>query len=208
MSIDNYSELKTALENWLDRTDLNARIPEFIQLAEVRIQRLLRPLGIEGRAYTTMVSGQEYYTLPTDFLSCRNVQVNSNPVRKLVYRSPEQLDHEYPYSESGTPKAYTIIGTELQIKPLPSSTDNLEIAYFKKITPLSDANTTNWTITNAPDLILYGSLIEAEAYLVNDPRVGLWKNAYDEALSLINTEADKGRYSGSQLQIRTATGNP
>lgn len=208
MSISTYSELKTAVENWLDRDDLSDRIEEFITLAETRLYRRLMPRGFEERATTPMVAGQEYYALPTDFLYQRNVQINTNPLTVLKYMSPEQLDHEYPSTGTGLPKAYTIIGNEIQLKPVPDSANNLEIAYFQKLSALSDTNTTNWTLTNAPDLLLYGALIEAEAYLVNDPRIGIWKAAFDEGLQQLNNLDMRARYSGSHLEIRTGTGNP
>lgn len=201
MAISTYSELKTAVENWLDRTDLTSRIPEFITLAEARIGRRLRSRGVEDRSTTAMVSGQEYYSLPTDFLEARNVQINTNPVNVLKYRSPQQMDREYPSTSTGVPKVFTIIGEEIQLKPIPNSTDTLEIAYFKRLAALSDSNTTNWLTTNAPDLLLYGSLIEAEAYLVDDPRIAIWKAAFDESITEWNYQDDKGRHSGSVLQI-------
>lgn len=208
MSISNYSELKTAVENWLDRDDLTDRVPEFIELAEVRIYRNLRIRSMEGRSYTNLVSGQEYYTLPTDFIQQRNVQINSNPVKVLVYRTPEQIDKEYPGTSKGTPEVFTIIGDEIQIKEIPSSTNQLEISYYKRLPNLSATNTTNWIMTNAPDLLLYGALIEAEAYLVDDPRIPIWKSAFDESATQVNMMESKGRFSGSHLEIRTGTGNP
>ena len=208
MSISNYSELQTAVSNWLDRDDLSSRIPEFISLAEARINRKLRVRGVEERSYTALVSGQEYYSLPSDFLECRNVQINTNPVNVLKYMTPEQLDHEYPSTGKGTPEAFSIIGNEIQLKPVPSSTNNLEISYYQRLSSLSDSNTTNWVITNAPDLLLYGSLIEAEAYLVDDERIALWKGAFDQSMNEWNMQEIKGRYSGSHLEVRTGTGNP
>ena len=202
MSISTYAELKTAVSNWLDRSDLTDRIPEFITLAEARIGRRLRVRGVEERATTPLVGSQEYYALPSDFLEARNVQINTNPVNVLTYRTPQQLDKEYPYSTTGTPACFSIIGSEIQLKPVPGSTDTMEISYFKKLAALSDSNTTNWTMTNAPDLLLYGALIEAEAYLVNDPRIQIWKGAFDESMKEWNTQDKKGRHSGSMLEVR------
>ena len=209
MSISNYTELQTAVTNWLDRSDISSdRIKEFITLAEVRIGRRLRVRGIETRSTSPMVAGQEYYSLPSDFLEARRIKINTNPVNYLVYRTPEQLSKEYPSSTTGTPKVYTIIGTEFQLKPIPDSTDDLEIDYFAKLDALSGTNTTSWLTTNAPDLLLYGSLIEAEAYLVGDPRIPIWKAAFDESINEWNAQEMKGRYSGSHLEIRQERDNP
>ena len=204
MSISNYTELQTAVINWLDREDLNARVPEFITLAEARIARKLRSRGVEERSTTVMVSGQEYYTLPTDFLEARRVKINSNPIRVLDYKTPTQITDLFPDSGTGVSRYYTIIGEEIQLKPSPGSTDTLEIAYFTRLPPLNDSNQTNWLTANAPDLLLYGSLIEAEAYLVNDPRIQIWKGAFDESINEWNTQEDRARFSGHPLEISTA----
>jgi len=195
MAINSYFTLQTAVKNWLDRQDLSSRVPEFISLAEARIARRLRSRGIEERATTSLVSGQEYYSLPTDFITARSIKVNSSPVRVLKYKIPTQLNELYPTSTIGSPTHYTIIGEEIQIKPTPNSTDTLEVAYFTRLPALSDTNTTNWLTANAPDLLLYGALIEAEAYLVNDPRIAIWKNAFDEAMNEWNRQEDNARFS-------------
>ena len=208
MSITTYAELQTAVDNWLDRTDLSGRVTEFIALAEARIGRRLRVRGVEARDTSVTTDGSEYYSLPSDFLEARNVQINSNPIKVLTYRTPEQLDAEYPGSEASIALHYTIIGTQIQLKPIQGAAQTLEIAYYKKLAALSDSNTTNWILTNAPDLLLYGSLMEAEAYLINDPRIQIWKGGFDEAMTEWNKQEDKGRFSGSHLEIRTATGNP
>lgn len=209
MAINSYSTLQTAIASWLNRDDLTTKIPDFIMLAETRIARKLRTRGVEARDTSiTTVAGTQYYTLPTDFLEARNVQMNTNPVKQLTYRTPEQMDQEYPYTASGQPEVFTIIGTEIELKPIPDSATVLEIAYYKKLAALSGSNTTNWLTSHAPDLLLYGSLIESEAFIVNDPRIALWKTLFNEALAEFNMQDDRGRHSGSHLSIRTATGNP
>lgn len=201
MALTTYTELQTAVINWLDREDLNARVPEFISLAEARIARRLRARGVEERSTTVMVEGQEYYTLPTDFLEARRVKINSNPIRVLKYKTPTQITKMFPDSSGGASRYYTIIGEEIQLKPSPNSNDTLEIAYFTKLLPLSDSNLTNWLTANAPDLLLYGSLIEAEAYLVNDPRIAIWKGAFDESIDEWTLQEERARFSGHPLEI-------
>ena len=207
MAIDSYFTLQTAIENWLDRDDLSGRITEFISLAEARIARRLRVSGVEERSVTTLVAGQEYYSLPSDFLTARRVKVNSSPVSILTYLTTAQIDEMYPTSTTGKPVNYTIIGQEIQLKPSPSSTDTLEVSYFTKLPALSDSNATNWLTANAPDLLLYGSLMEAEAYLINDPRIPVWKSGFDEAMIEWNKQEDEARFSGHALSISVGS-NP
>jgi hypothetical protein len=208
MAIDSYSTLQTAVTNWLDRSDLTDRVPEFITLGEARIARRLRVRGVETRDTSITLTGSEYYTLPTDFLEARRIKVNSSPVRVLKYLTPTQLSTKFPSGTTGSAGYYTIIGEEIQIKPVQSGSSVLEITYFKRLPALSDSNTTNWLTANAPDLLLYGSLIEAEAYLVDDPRIPIWKGAFDESMAEWNKQEDKGRFSGSHLEARVAGGTP
>ena len=68
MAIGTYSELQTAVANWLDRDDLTDRIPEFIALAEAKMNRVLRISLMENVSTAlTMVSGTRDYSLPTGF---------------------------------------------------------------------------------------------------------------------------------------------
>jgi hypothetical protein len=60
----------------------------------------------------------------------------------------------------------------------------------------------NWYITNAPQVLLYGSLIEAEPFLRNDERIQLWRSYYDEAVGLLKREALFEARSGGPLSAR------
>jgi hypothetical protein len=66
MAISTYTELKTAIANFLARDDLTSVIPDFIQLAEATMSRELETRSQEKRATATLTSGDEYIALPTD----------------------------------------------------------------------------------------------------------------------------------------------
>ena len=68
MALDSFTNLTAAIADWADRTDLTARIPDFVKLAEARIGRDLRIRALELRSQMSTVSGQNYYTLPPVFL--------------------------------------------------------------------------------------------------------------------------------------------
>jgi hypothetical protein len=102
MAISNYTELKTAVANWLDRDDLTARIPEFIALAEARFNRVLRIRAMESKQTASTVAGQQNLALPARFVQMRNVQINTSPVTAMQYVTPEIFDRLYGGSSSGT----------------------------------------------------------------------------------------------------------
>ena len=196
MAISNYSELKTAIADWLDRTDLTDSISTFISLAETRHRRDFKIRRMETRVTTNTISDSEYYSLPEQYVAMRNIQLNTNPKTSLEYLTPEQMDRIYAGSNKGKPKAYSIIGNNIQLRPLPDSVYEIEMLYYKYFTPLSDSNTTNDMLTNHPDVYLYGSLVEAEPYLQNDKRIQTWASFYDRAKKDIIDSNERDRHSG------------
>ena len=131
MALGTFTELKDAIADWLDRSDLTARIPDFIALAEARINRELRirPMEVRSIMYTT--SGQKYFNLPGGYIQMRNIQLNTNPTQPLEYITPEMLDRLYGSNTTGKPKAYTLIGDEIQLAPIPDSTYTVEMAFYE-----------------------------------------------------------------------------
>ncbi len=196
MAISNYSELKSAIADWLDRTDLTDSIPDFITLAETRHRRDFKIRRMETRVTANTIVDSEYYTLPDNFVAMRNIQLNTNPKTSLEYLTPEQMDRIHAGSTKGKPKAYSIIGNNIQLRPLPDSVYQIEMLYFKYFTPLSDSNTTNDMLTYHPDAYLYGALVEAEPYLQNDKRIQVWAGYYERAKKDIIDSNERDRHSG------------
>ena len=206
MALGTFTELKDAIADWLDRSDLTARIPDFITLAEARLNRDLRIRPMEVRSTMETTASQQYFNLPGGYIQMRNIQINTNPITPLEYITPEMLDRLYGSNTTGKPRAYTLIGDEIQLAPIPDSDYTVEMAFYEKFTPLGDGSagttTSNWLTLNAPDVLLYGSLLEAEPFIKNDERVNLWINAYNSAITRIQDSDARDRHSGSAMRIR------
>ena len=206
MALGTYTELKDAIADWLDRSDLTDRIPDFIALAEARINRELRirPMEVRSTMYTT--ADQQYFQLPGGYIQMRNIQLNTNPTTPLEYITPEMLDRLYGSSATGKPRAYTLIGDEIQLAPIPDSAYQVEMAFYEKFTPLGDGSagtvTSNWLTANAPDILLYGALMEAEPFIKNDERIPVWLNGYSNAIDKIQKQDQRDRHSGSAMRVR------
>jgi hypothetical protein len=196
MAISNYSELKSAIADWLDRTDLDDSIPDFIALAEARHKRDFKIRRMETRVTANTIADTEYYTLPSQYVAMRNIQLNTNPKTSLEYLTPEQMDRIYAGSNKGKPRAYSIIGNDIQLRPLPDSVYEIEMLYYKYFTPLSDSAPTNDMLTYHPDAYLYGALVEAEPYLQNDKRIQTWASFYERAKKDIIDSNERDRHSG------------
>lgn len=199
MAFTSYTELQSAIRNALHRSDLSASIPDFITLAEDKLNKRLRLRAMENRV-TASVS-TEYVALPDGFLAMRNFQLNTSPRQRLEYATPEWLDAKYPNSSyTGRPKFYTLVGGEIQLAPVPDSTSTVEMDFYEKFDLATDLS--NWLLLNAPRCYYYGALMEASAFLVNDKRVPMWSQMLENAIAEVE-KADKiDRFPDFGLQMR------
>lgn len=184
---------------WLARSDLTSSIPDFITLCEAKLNRLLRCREQEQRSTATAT---EYMELPDGFLEMRNIQLNTSPMYALEMVSPDEIDRNYSTS-SGQPLVYCILANQIQLAPSPDGTYTVEIDFYEVIPPLA-SNATNWLLTSHPDIYLYGSLLEASAFLLDDPRVPAWNAAYTQVLQQLQSADRRARWSGSRLAVRPA----
>ena len=153
MAITNYTELKSSLADWLNRSDLTTVIPDFITLAESQFNREIRNRKMIKRVTATIDS--QYSAVPSDWLQTVDFVIEANPVVTLEFITNEQLDKlRRTYTSGGTPKFYTIVGQELEVLPVPdSATLTGEVTYYSKIPNLTDANPTNWLMNSSPDIL-------------------------------------------------------
>ena len=199
MAFTNYTTLQSAIENALHRSDLDSSIPDFIAICEAKLNKKLRLRALETRVTSSVTT--EYVALPTGFLSIRNIQLNTDPKVRLEYVTPDYIDLNYPDSSTGKPKFYTIVGGEIQLAPAPDGTYTVEMSYFKKLDLATDS--TNWVLTNSPDVYYYGSLLEAAAYLKNDKRIPVWSSLFEKAVSELELADRNDRLPiGGGLQMR------
>ena len=222
MAIGTYDELKTAVANWLDRDDLTDRIPEFIALAEARMNRALRVSMMVNVDETTLggatalVSGTSDYSLPSGYLQMIDFHLRTSPIVTLSYITPENMNRMWAGSQSGKPQSYTVFsdnasGTpvkKVRLGPAPDSNYDYSVMFYKKIDALSASNTTEPMLTDNPDVYLYGALLEAEPFLMNDQRIQLWATALTEAVNQIQQEDNKDRHSGSTMRVMNTGGYP
>jgi len=200
VSISTYAELKSAVANFLARTDLTDQIPNFIQLAEARLSRELETRDQEKRATATLTSGDEFIALPTDMREIREIKLNTSPNVVLEYKSPTALDTTYTGS-TGKPLAYSIVGGELKIRPIPDDSYTAEIIYIGSLSALSDTNTTNVMLTRHPDAYLSGSLVEAYTYLMDEQRASTYDAKFTRSIEEIRKDEQRSHYGTGALHI-------
>jgi len=201
--ISTYSDLKTAIANYLARTDLTDQIPDFIRFAEIRLRRELRIRQMLKTVTTSTTGGDSTVELPSDFLEVRDFVVVGNPVQPLNYFSPSAFNRNTRTWEIGKPNSYTVLANDFQLSPVPDAVYTVQLFYFAAPTFLSDSNTSNVFLANTPDALLYGALLEAAPYLMDDARINTWGTMFDRAMASITRSDEQGQYSGVPLAIKT-----
>lgn len=201
MSYTSYTDLKTSVANYLGRSDLTSIIPDFISFAEIRMARELRTRKMLSSATSAFTAGDAKVALPSDFLQIRDLYVQGNPRFPVTYLSPSAFTRNARADDSGKPVFYTTLAAEFMFAPIPDSAYTLEILYYAKPTVLSASNASNVFLANYADALLYASLLEAEPYLMNDPRIQTWGDLYGRAVKNIVESDENSEYSGIPLQM-------
>lgn len=204
MAITTYSELKTAIADWLNRDDLTSTIPNFIALAEAQMNRTIRHRKMVTRSTATLDT--PYFAVPSDWMENIRFLLNTNPVTPLLYVTPEQMiEDQQVYSSSGQPLFFTMVGQQFEVLPTPDSSYSAELLYYAKIPSLSDAAPTNWLLTESPDIYLYAALVQSAPYLKEDERVQVWASLYQKLHDDMMLADERARIGSSKLKPRIRT---
>lgn len=203
MAITTYSELQTAIADFLARTDLTNDIKNFISLAEARMSRELSTRSQEKRVTANTTADDEFISLPTDLREIRVIKLNSSPQRVLEYYTPQQFYKEYPNNGGGRPEAFTIIGTEVALRPVPSEAETVEMIYGEGLTSLSDSVATNTILTRHPDAYLYGALAHAYTFLMDEQRAQVYDQYFNRSVEEITKEMETARFAGGGIAMQT-----
>ena len=202
MAISTFAELKTAIADFLNRDDLTSTIPTFIALAEAQINRDIRHYEMENRATAELTS--QYLDRPRDWLETIRLHVTSGGTQVLNLLSRASMADKRQGAEdtTGEPRFYCHAERGFEVFPTPDGTYTTELLYYQKITALSDSNTSNWLLSDHPDVYLYGALIHSAPYLAEDERIGVWAQLYSAATQRVNQAGEDASFSGSGLTLK------
>jgi|ERR1044072_8774280 hypothetical protein len=200
-SISTYAQLKEHIAEKMDRDDLAAQIPNFIRMAEFWLaDAITHPFG-EVTSLVSTTAGVETVALPVGFSQLRSAHLVADPLCILDPVSPATMRERWT-TGSGQPQSYAILNGLMLIGPVPDAAYSISLTYLSDLVPLSDVNQTNWLLTRRADIYVYASLLQAEAHIVNDQRLPVWKTALDEAVAMFNAAGNRYRASASPLRLR------
>lgn len=196
MALADYSELQTEIANYLHRDDLASQIPTFIKLAETRLNRRFRLLQQEQESTASYdpASNTRFIALPDGFIELLELKSRKQSDTDLDYRPIKHIPSDRilnKYTDTTGQPAWYTLRNQIEFERLPDVIYTVRMHYLKKWDIATDD--TNWLLTNHSSAYLYGSLLEAEPYLENDERVGLWKTLHDEVVEELDDLDQRSR---------------
>lgn len=202
--LTNYKGLCEAVADYLGRDDMADRIPTFVSLAERRMNRELRLRVMERRAETEVLAGQSAVPLPWRrqpgnwdvFMEMRDLtwQDKDGQTENLSYFPPDTYGQS---RTAGRPMGYTIIGRDLFLLPAPDTEGKLLLTYYAEIEPLGESQPDNAVLLTAPDLYLYGALIESGPFTRGSVPLEVWMQYYSAARQKAEANEQRARYTAN-----------
>lgn len=187
-----YDSLTSTVLQYLERKDaavVNA-IPTFISLAEFEIAQEIKTLGQMQVANSQMTADNPILQKPARWRKTVSMSVTVDGKKQPVYlRKYEYLKNFWPDADqTGIPEYYADTDWEHWfLAPTPSTDFEFEVLYYERVAPLSSTNQTNWITQNAPNAMLFGTLLQAMPFLKNDQRT-IFQQKYTESLQALKTE--------------------
>lgn len=196
-----FTTLKDDVRRYLERgatfaTDpvVYEQLPRLINLAERRIARELKIQGFINTVTGTFTPNLAVYAKPDRWRDTVSINVgtgaNNNTRQPVFTRSYEYVRSYWPNeTETGVPQFYADYDySHWLFAPTPDAAYPFEILYYELPPLLDEENQTNWLTDYAPQLLLYGTLLEATPFLKNDDRISVWQSMYDRAAAMLNGE--------------------
>ena len=193
-----FAQLKTAIQDYTENTETSfvTNLPTFITAAEDRIFKLVDLEYFRKNATSAVTQNDPYLSLPTDFLASFSLSITNSSSKEFLLQKDVNYIQEYNPNPAttGTPKYYAVFDVDnLILAPTPDSNYVCEFHYYYRPTSLTagaDSGTT-WLSTNAPNALLYGSLVEAYIYMKGEQdMLQLYEKQFTEAVSRLKDLAE------------------
>jgi hypothetical protein len=187
-----YDSLNSTVLQYLERQDqsvVNA-IPTFITLCEFEIAQEIKTLGQLSVVTSNMSASNPVIQKPARWRKTVSMTIlGATEATPVLLRKFEYLKTYWPtVTQTGLPEFYADIDYDhWYFAPTPDQAYSFEVLYYERIPPLSSENQTNWLTQNAPNAMLYGTLLQAMPFLKNDARA-IFQQKYSEAINALKTE--------------------
>ena len=197
----NYTQLYDNIVNFTqnNETTFLDSIPTFVQNTETLVNNTVQLPAFRKNVTGNCTNDFPYLTLPSDFLATFSVAVmnTDEPLvtenyRYLLNKDVNYIREMFPYpAVTGTPQYYALFDQNTFILgPTPDVDYNIELHYFAYPTSIVTAGT-SWLGDNYPNVLLWGSLVEAYIYMKGEPDlIQTYQAKYQEAMGPLKQLSD------------------
>jgi hypothetical protein len=211
-----YTELVAAIKSYTENDYSTTDVNTFIQNAEQRIHNTVQLPDLRKNVTGTMTSGNKYFSLPSDWLSTFSIAVidSSNEYKYLLNKDVNFIRESFPDTDSGfyaQPEYYGIFDDNTMILgPTPDANYSAELHYYYYPESIVTAGNT-WLGDNFDTALFYGALLEAAAFMKEDPdTVTQYTARYSEVMQLLKNLGDgknrRDAYRSGQERIPVRNG--
>ena len=212
----NYTELVAAIKSYTENDYSTADVNTFIQNAEQRIYNTVQIPDLRKNVTGAMSSGSKYFSLPSDWLSTFSIAVidANNEYTYLLNKDVNFVRESFPDTDSGfygKPEYYGIFDDEtMLLGPTPDANYSAELHYYYYPQTIVTAGNT-WLGDNFDTALFYGALLEAAAFMKEDPEtVTQYTARYSEVMQLLKNLGDgknrRDAYRSGQERIPVRNG--
>lgn len=208
MALSNYTELQASVSGWLNKSNLTSVVPDFIRLAEARFGRLPQVEKQRTGAVTTVAS-KSVVALPADFKEFGGhggIYYDDNTRQgplEFVGADTSALTEGRTGLFDSHPRRATMLdldtGPALFLSPKPNAAFTLRLIYTATLEALSGSVSTNWLLDEAPDIYLFGALLESAPYLKDDERIPVWEKRFASALAELAVRNQRFHYGAHRV---------
>lgn len=199
-----YAWLLDAIARWNgNRADLAPMIPDFVMLAEKRLNADLEARLQESVVTLSATAGVNSVPIPSDVAEIRSLSIPE--YGSLDYLTPDQFNRQFAHSYSGAPRFFATIGQAIYLGPTPDADMGISCAYRAFVPPLVDSAGTNWLIERFPNVYLAAAMCEALSYTKNFADMPAWEKKYADAIESVNKP---DWVNGSSMRVRVDVQTP
>jgi hypothetical protein len=183
-----YDSLVTDVIRYSERVDTGfvTQIPRLIMLTEQGIASQIKTLMQLVVVDTTLTAGSSVIQKPVRWRKTVSMKINGAPI---VNRSMDYITMYQNESSQGQPLYYGDYDYDhWALAPVPTSNYPVEIIYYSRIQPLDLENQENLLTREAPQALLYGTLLQAQGFLKSMDKISMWQKYYDDAIAALKGE--------------------
>lgn len=183
-----YDSLVEDVKRYCERNDASfvEQIPRLIMLTEQSIAAEIKTLMQLNVVNTTLLVDNPVLEKPARWRKTISMKINGQPV---LNRSMDYVTQYQTESPTDQPLYYGDYDYDhWALAPIPDDDYAVEIIYYSRIQPLDITNQENLLTREAPQALLFGTLLQTQGYLKNTDKLAVWKGYYDAAIAALKGE--------------------